>query len=84
VAAREPYIVIRDEAVWLSESLILSLEMRLGGCQRALYCYQRRSWVAVREPYIASRDEAVWLSESLILLSEKKLGDLPQPIWMQR
>ena len=36
---REPPVVITEEAGWLSESLILPLEMRLGGCQRASYCH---------------------------------------------
>jgi len=32
VAVREPYIVIREEGGWLAENLILSSEIRLGGC----------------------------------------------------
>jgi hypothetical protein len=84
VVVREPTIVIREEAGWLSESLPLSLERRLGGCQRAYHCHQRRGWVAVREPPIVIREEVGWLSESLPLSSEKRLGDLPQPIWMRR
>ena len=35
MAVREPPIVIREEVEWLSESLTLSLERRLSGCQRA-------------------------------------------------
>jgi len=35
MVVREPPIIIREEAGWLSESLPFSLEKRLGGCQRA-------------------------------------------------
>jgi len=74
VALREPPIVIREEAGWLSESLPLSLERRLGGCQRASHCHYRGSWVAVREPPIVVREEVRWLSESLPFSLERKLG----------
>ena len=38
MAVREPHIVVREEAGWLSESLPLSLERRLSGCQRTSHC----------------------------------------------
>ena len=59
MAVREPPIVIREEVEWLSENLTLSLERRLGGCQRASHVV---------------REEAGWLSESLPLSLERRLS----------
>ena len=59
MAVREPNIVIREEVEWLSESLTLSLKMRLGGCQGACHCI---------------REEVEWLTKSLTLSFERLGG----------
>ena len=73
MAVREPPNVIR-EAGWLSESLPLSLQRRLGGCQKASQCHYRGDYVAVRKPPSIITEEAGWLSEIVPLSLQKRLG----------